>query len=192
MEYKKELMEISRVLYQDTNNKEIKNDVDITFKQNKLMEILLKRIANQSLKNEPGNGLLKLEIRDDFFNGGNEEFYLIDELYKKNKLELFLKEYNMYVSRDFYMVNDRVGFCYKIIWDYKAYFEALIPSVISRDYLRNYDSKNRFINSISVYHSFTDKEKEELIDVYFDYIYANLERRIGAYTGEIKKYKLEK
>ena len=56
MEYKKELMEISRVLYQDMNNKEIKNDVDITFKQNKLMEILLKRIANQSLKNEQGNG----------------------------------------------------------------------------------------------------------------------------------------
>ena len=75
---------------------------------------------------------------------------------------------------------------------YKTYFESLICNMVSYEYMKDFDSRNRFINSIAVFKTFKEDKQKEIIDIFFDYVLIYLEKMAGIERSNYKTYKISK
>lgn len=122
MKYNDEAFNISARYYPDIQEVEI-DDIDKQ-RQNKLLQILLKRFSKELEENKANNnGIIKIRFKTSFFAGHDEESNLIEELVESQKFDSFASQYCFYLSD-----SEIFGSYFDIIWDYKTYFEAISMS----------------------------------------------------------------
>ena len=194
MKYNKELLDLSRILYNEMDKKENKDNIVDIEKEDKLIKILLKRFMECNLCDDNNKGLLKTYIKDGFWKDETDPgFKELKELNKEDKLDKMLREYNMYLGKYNYSLNSNCPSYFEIVWDYKTYFENIISSIVSYEYMKDFDSRNRFINSIAVFKTFNEDKQKEIIDIFFDYVLIYLEKMAGIERNDYKKtYKISK
>lgn len=150
MKYSNDIFKLSAEVHD--KNDLLSNDIDenIKKKQDKLLEVLIKRIKEKiEFENRQNleDSFFRIKIFNPYGSNFDSEYKEIDELVKSNNFDSFAREYCMYLekiepSNDAWKIN-----YYEVIWDYKTYFEQLKSTKSGKKAIRKIKRKTKKVRS---------------------------------------------
>ena len=122
MKYDEKIYFLSELLNQreekDSPDKEIKE------KQKRLLELIFAKYCKLIESGENlDEDLLRINFEQRFYQNPEKGYDEVDDLYRSNNLDSFLREYCMYLGDCEFRCDEFYTAYYEIVWDHKAYYE---------------------------------------------------------------------